>query len=256
MRRFVIGDIHGNYKALIQCLERSGFNYDRDLLINLGDVVDGWPYTKDCIDELLKIKNRIDILGNHDYWAWEWFVQTTNHYDCMPERLWTSQGGQATLESYKLSGMPDSHKKFLDEAVLYCLTEDNKLFVHAGIDNNLKIEYQNENTLLWDRQFIQSAWQKHHQNPEFKFTNGYGNYNEIFIGHTTTQWFARNKDKTILTPEEINNLGTQPLFLCNVICMDTGSGWSGKLTIMNIDTKEYWQSDLVKTLYPDIQGRP
>jgi len=32
--------------------------------------------------------------------------------------------------------------------------------------------------------------------------------------------------------------------------LDTGAGWSGKLTIMmDIDTKEYWQSELSKDLY-------
>lgn len=37
-REFVIGDIHGAYRALRQCLTRSDFNYDHDHLICLGDV--------------------------------------------------------------------------------------------------------------------------------------------------------------------------------------------------------------------------
>jgi len=37
--------------------------------------------------------------------------------------------------------------------------------------------------------------------------------------------------------------------------VDTGGGWSGKLTIMDIDSYEYRQSDLVPDLYPHIQGR-
>lgn len=45
MRTFTIGDIHGGYKALKQCLERSKFNYKEDHLIALGDIVDGWPET-------------------------------------------------------------------------------------------------------------------------------------------------------------------------------------------------------------------
>lgn len=42
MRRFVVGDIHGAHKALVQCLERSGFNRDEDFLVSLGDLCDGW----------------------------------------------------------------------------------------------------------------------------------------------------------------------------------------------------------------------
>ena len=36
-----MGDIHGNYRGLLQCLEKSNFDYDNDKLIQLGDVVDG-----------------------------------------------------------------------------------------------------------------------------------------------------------------------------------------------------------------------
>ncbi|MBM3246586.1 MAG: hypothetical protein FJZ13_04585, partial [Candidatus Omnitrophica bacterium] len=43
----------------------------------------------------------------------------------------------------------------------------------------------------------------------------------------------------------------QPIHVCNVWNIDTGAGWSGKLTIMDVDTKEYWQSDLS----PDLSVR-
>jgi serine/threonine protein phosphatase 1 len=42
MKTFVIGDIHGGYRALIQVLDRAGFDYDNDTLISLGDVADWW----------------------------------------------------------------------------------------------------------------------------------------------------------------------------------------------------------------------
>ena len=64
------------------------------------------------------------------------------------------------------------------------------------------------------------------------------------MGHTTTQWFARNKERKGLTPDKTFELGTKPLFLCNVIMLDTGAGWFGKMTIMDVNTHEYWQSDL------------
>jgi serine/threonine protein phosphatase 1 len=37
--------------------------------------------------------------------------------------------------------------------------------------------------------------------------------------------------------------------------IDTGAGWSGKLTIMNVDTKEYWQSDLISELYKNTPDK-
>lgn len=37
--------------------------------------------------------------------------------------------------------------------------------------------------------------------------------------------------------------------------LDTGAGSSGKLTIMNIDTHDYWQSDQVNEIYGDYKPR-
>ena len=67
MKTFVIGDIHGNYRGLMQCLERSNFDYDKDTLISLGDVVDGHSESYEVVEELLKIKNLIAIKGNDSY---------------------------------------------------------------------------------------------------------------------------------------------------------------------------------------------
>ena len=43
---------------------------------------------------------------------------------------------------------------------------------------------------------------------------------------------------------------TTPQFNAQVIMMDTGGAYpEGKVSIMNIETKEYFQSDLGSTLY-------
>ena len=72
-RVLVIGDIHGNYKALKQCLERAAFDIDKDSLIQLGDVSDKMPETAEVVELLLQIKNLIAIRGNHDNWTNKWF---------------------------------------------------------------------------------------------------------------------------------------------------------------------------------------
>jgi serine/threonine protein phosphatase 1 len=42
---------------------------------------------------------------------------------------------------------------------------------------------------------------------------------------------------------------------CNVWNVDTGAAFTGRITVMDIDTKRYWQSDVVKDLYPGEPGR-
>src|SRR5699024_12499941 len=67
-RIFVIGDIHGGYKALIQVLERAKITAD-DQLIFLGDYVDGWSEPVKVIDKLIELDKTHDCIflrGNHD----------------------------------------------------------------------------------------------------------------------------------------------------------------------------------------------
>lgn len=125
-RTFVIGDIHGAYRALQQCLQRSGFDYEKDQLISLGDVCDGWPETKQAIDELMRIKNLTYIFGNHDFWTLEWMRY--GHAD----DVWWEQGGESTVNSFKGTGF-EKYQAFLEGALPYHIL-DNKLFVHAGIN--------------------------------------------------------------------------------------------------------------------------
>jgi serine/threonine protein phosphatase 1 len=41
----------------------------------------------------------------------------------------------------------------------------------------------------------------------------------------------------------------------NVWNVDTGAAFTGRLSALNIDTKKYFQSDVVRTLYPQEKGR-
>ena len=58
-------------------------------------------------------------------------------------------------------------------------------------------------------------------------------FNEIFIGHTST----------------INWKTDKPMKAVNIYNLDTGSGHSGRLTIVEVSSKQFWQSDPVSELY-------
>jgi len=66
-----------------------------------------------------------------------------------------------------------------------------------------------------------------------------GDYSEVFIGHTSTQFWKCD----------------EPMNAANIWNLDTGGGWFGKVSIMDIDTKEFWQSDKGNELYPEFKGR-
>lgn len=236
MKTFVIGDIHGQFKALKNVLKKSKFNYNNDKLIVLGDIVDGGPRTYEVVEELLKIKNIVYIIGNHD----EWFM---NHIKSgWTEEIWLQQGGVNTLKSYgakvvegknmsedslvntKKLNIPVTHQEFFNRGIYYYM-QDDILFVHGGINPKiLKIESQSKFDLVWDRDLIFYA-------KEHKIEN----YKHIFVGHTTTQYIAND-----LLQDDIY----VPLTLHNLTMMDTGAGFSRRLSIMNIHTRKYWQSKI------------
>ena len=64
-------------------------------------------------------------------------------------------------------------------------------------------------------------------------------YNEIYIGHTPV---SRIRE-------------TIPMQKATVWNVDTGAAFKGPLTIMDIDTKEFWQSEPLPNLYPNEKGR-
>lgn len=232
MKRFAIGDIHGNPTTLKQCLERSEFNKEEDLLIQLGDVVDSWSGTPEVIEELMTIEKLVLIAGNHD----EYFIKYWNTGVALPE--WTEQGGQATLDRYKDDiELMQKHIRFLRTAVPY-YELDNMLFVHGGVPNIYKdIRDQSIFKITWDRSmYIEACQRAKSAKRKNKPAKPFGKWDKIFIGHTTTTI-------NILTRK---HCGYDPKFVVNVINIDTGGGLEGKLTIMNIDTNEYWQSDFAK----------
>jgi serine/threonine protein phosphatase 1 len=240
VKTYVMADIHGGYKAMLQCWERSGFNPNKDELIVLGDVCDGWPETKECVEELMKVKNLVFILGNHDHWAYRWGLEDER------EPMWIVQGGWNTVLSYNFK-MPEEHVRFFADANLWMEDEEtNTLFVHGGINKACSMEKQKFHTLLWDRDLLAYAKKIHtkeslraHDTGKEYIRPQITDYNEIFIGHTSSSFYGK----------------TEPLHYCNVWLLDTGGGWEGKLTIMDLDTREYWQSDYVEDLYKGNDGR-
>lgn len=234
MKTFVIGDIHGAYKAykaLKQCLKRSNFDYENDVLITLGDIVDGQHEVYECVEELLKIKNRIDIKGNHDDWFNEFCMYSVHPVDF-------HHRGDGTRDSYNkhfgIHNVPESHKKFFAGQHLYYEDDKNRFFVHGGYNYEEGLLSTLKHEFYWDR----DMWYEANNRRINNYESDLGYYDEIFIGHTATERFS-----------------LEPVKSCNVWNLDQGAGWSGKLTIMNVDTHEYFQSDLVKELYPNIKGR-
>ncbi|WP_299677533.1 metallophosphoesterase [uncultured Dokdonia sp.] len=240
-RTLVIGDIHGGYKALLQVLDRATVT-TTDTLIFLGDYVDGWSESAHTVEKLIQLSETnkcIFIRGNHDVWCGLWLDKGATN------PVWLAHGGKETMASYIQTGLltDDRHRAFYNKLEDYHIDSENRLFLHAGFTSMHgvgKEEY--DSNYYWDRTLWEAALLAEHIAPEIlkkeppqRFTH----YKEIFIGHTPTTNYKQDT----------------PIKAHNVFNVDTGAAFKGKLTIMDIATKEFWQSDALPSLYPDEKGR-
>ncbi|NHM02302.1 metallophosphoesterase family protein [Flavobacterium difficile] len=242
-RTLVIGDIHGGLKAVMQVLERAEIN-ENDTIIFLGDYVDGWSQSPEVLDfliDLSKKQNCIFIKGNHDELLLDWLENNHKHLN---EKMWFKHGGKATVDAYlKVSEeVKQTHIQFLKSLQNYYLDAENRLFLHAGFTNLHGVDFEYFPKLLyWDRTLWEVALcldEKMDTNSEL-YPKRLKIYSEIYIGHTP-----------ISKTEKV-----APLLKNSVWNLDTGAAFNGALTIMDISTKEYWQSDVVRDLYPNEAGR-
>lgn len=238
-RTLVMGDIHGSFRGMVDVLNKCNYTA-LDTLIILGDLVDGYPDAATIIEHIIQMytnNNAIILKGNHDKWLENYL--TTG----IADKLWLEQGGEITKKSVDahLRANPSRWEvfvQFLRSMHLYYVDDQNRLFVHAGINPNLSLEQNKrihgEDIFLWDRKLVQSA-QFMQNSPESKvtFIPTQEMFTEIFVGHTSTEIFN----------------STKPMNFCNVWDLDTGAGYKGKLTIMDVNTKEYWQSDFSNKYY-------
>ncbi|WP_432672563.1 metallophosphoesterase family protein [Flavobacterium sp. SM2513] len=239
-RTLVIGDIHGGLKALRQVLERAEVT-TKDTLIFLGDYVDGWSESPQVIDFLIELRgnqNCIFLRGNHDELLQNWLEKDKCN------EMWLNHGGDSTIKAYEhiSDDKKRFHIQFLNNLQNYHLDDKNRLFVHAGFTNLRGVTNEYFPKLLyWDRTLWEMALafdtripkDSHFYPPRFLV------YEEVYIGHTPVTRIGEGV----------------PIQKANIWNVDTGAAFKGSITVMDIDTKKFWQSDLLTDLYPDETGR-
>jgi serine/threonine protein phosphatase 1 len=239
-RILVIGDIHGGLKAINQVFERAKVTTD-DTLIFLGDYVDGWSESPQVLDFLIELnkKNRcVFIRGNHDDLLLNWLSESRDNLE------WYKHGGESTVLAYANISVVKKqiHIEFLKSLQNYYLDEQNRLFIHAGFTNINGIRYEFFPKLFyWDRTLWETALSLDESIPKNSlfYPRRLTLYDEIYIGHTPVTRIGK----------------TIPIQKACVWNIDTGAAFNGALTILDIDTKEFWQSDSLSKLYPDEKGR-
>lgn len=239
-KTYVIGDIHGAAKALTQLLEKLPLQKN-DRLLFLGDYVDGWSQSATVVNELMKLEAEYEcifIRGNHDTWCETWLR------DGIADETWLAHGGLSTVASYANLDKSQRalHVQFFGRMLNYFVDEANRLFIHAGFSSMHGPEKEPySSNFSWDRTLWEMAltMDRRIQKDSKLYPRRLLLYKEIYIGHTPT----------------LNYNVAEPMQACNVWNIDTGAAFTGRLTVMDIETKKFWQSEKCMDLYPGEKGR-
>jgi serine/threonine protein phosphatase 1 len=178
------------------------------------------------------------IKGNHDVWCEEWLDSG------LENEVWLQHGGKETIESYNgfTKSQKNLHLDFFEAMPLYHIDTEKRLFVHAGFTSMHGVEREfNIQSFYFDRTLWEMAltMDKRIKKESELYPDRLKHYSEIYIGHTPT----------------INFKEDMPMNAINVWNVDTGAAFTGKLSAIDIETKDVFQSDILKDLYPYETGR-
>ena len=149
---YVIPDIHGRYDLLCDGLAEIAARAagKTSVIVAIGDYVDKGPDSRAVIDRLLSGVGEgfslVALKGNHDA------MMVDALRDPAKMAAWIAKGGDAALASYggDPTAVPQTHIDWLDGLRLMHI-DAHRLYVHAGVDPELPLDRQSEETLLWKR---------------------------------------------------------------------------------------------------------
>jgi serine/threonine protein phosphatase 1 len=170
-RLFAVGDIHGCSIALRTLVEAID-PQPEDTIVVLGDVIDWGPDSRDCVQQLIDVSTRCQLIlirGNHEQML---FDALKSHEALMS---WLDVGGLETLNSYPYHGGDDiidpEHVRFLKDNARGYHETDDFIFVHASYDPNKPMSEHSSTTLQWE--FVQPERMRPHFSGKI-----------VFAGHT------------------------------------------------------------------------
>lgn len=199
-RTFIVGDIHGCYDEFIQQLDEVGFNFDEDLCIAVGDLVDRGDKSLDCFNLIYKSWFKT-VRGNH-----EQFCLDSVKYDMEQDikDFHIRHGGEWF---YKLPD--DVMRKIADDIndlpVALILNRNDKkyLILHGDMPSSFKnlddlksgLESTSQelhtNTILLGRRLID-------QIRKIGYVEPFGGVDQVFFGHSVVHKVQNKANYTFL----------------------------------------------------------
>lgn len=207
---WAVGDIHGCYNLLMTRLKEIGFDFENDLLVAVGDLVDRGTQNIECI-ELLSKPWFTSVRGNHED------LCIGGLHNESYKRCHIANGGEWF---YMLDGqaMYNIAKTFAGLPVVLEVNHNGKKFgfVHGHIEQNnwdeFKETFTQEPTAFRDPSEL-AMWGRERLNDENQQYTHVSGVDAVIMGHTVTQ---------------------KPCKRDNCYWIDTGAVHWGTMTILDL----------------------
>lgn len=241
-RRLIVGDIHARYDLLRDVLDKAEFNPDEDTLYSTGDICDRGDKPIETLKYLMALPDLRPVLGNHDDFLESYLFAGD------PDPVWIhpQNGGYYTYQ--EVHALPDDQRLKIRNwiaGIPAVRAENDFVIVHAGFPEACTMSSvidaskarrphpaSHDDVLsefFWDRDYLSSAMLEESVPPAVSvraMRTPLRTRKRIFIGHTPMQ----NRRPFVSKDYHI-------------VAVDTGAGGGrGPITLMNMDTGEYWQS--------------
>lgn len=208
---YAVGDIHGCYNLLMNRLNEIGFNFENDLLVAVGDLVDRGIQNIQCV-ELLTKPWFTSVMGNHEDLCING-LHSEAHKDCH-----ITNGGEWF---YMLDGqaMYNIAKVFSELPIALEVNHNGKKygFVHGHIEQNdweeFKEAFNQEATKFRDPAAM-AMWGRDRLNEDNQQYTHVSGVHAVIMGHTVTQ---------------------KPCRRDNCYWIDTGAVHWGTMTILDVE---------------------
>lgn len=212
---YVVGDIHGCYTLLMNELNRIGFDFEKDILIGVGDLVDRGEESLKCVS-LIGQKWFKTVMGNHEEFCIQGYYDETGERHRFYHKM--KNNGGAWFYELPTEKQFEITEIFKELPILIELKYKGKKygFVHADLpyeDWELVKASVEANDVLEDGRAVSDYCMWAREIVYSRKTVNIALVDEVYFGHTPLQYVYRNGNCTFI---------------------DTGAVFGNNLTIIKI----------------------
>lgn len=230
-RIFAVGDLHGEYDALMQALRALAFDFGKDRVLLVGDIHDRGRNSEKCLD-LLREPWADSVLGNHELMLLESIDEdgALMGSGCSAVEMWMANGGEWALGAPQ-HNRADWRRLVLDSVPLNWVVErkDGRKVVvcHAEPDPDwladvvalknrpIPVSQLRGAITVWGRRILRTAGDDEMPRQQ----------KQHLLSHVEGVLFSVHGHTQIKTAGWVNNL----------LFVDTGAVFGNRLTLVDLD---------------------